>query len=203
MVVVLLASFLIFEGTGASQWLALPEPGTTAAGVVGVVGFGLLVLDVFLPVPSSVIMIANGALFGWAFGTLVSAAGATAATLLGWGLGRLGRDAFRRWVRPEAHARAVELFRRHGALAVVVTRPVPIVAETVAIVAGASGMRAGQAAISGILGSLPAAAVYAWAGARGLGAANDAAVFGLVIGLAALLWWLGERSARSGSADAG
>jgi uncharacterized membrane protein YdjX (TVP38/TMEM64 family) len=183
--------------------LALPEPGTAAAEMVGFVGFALLVLDVFLPVPSSVIMIANGALFGWGPGTLVSAAGATAATMLGWGLGRLGRDAFRRWVHPDAHARAEELFRRHGLMAVVATRPIPILAETVAVVAGASGMRGERAAISGVLGSLPAAALYAWAGSRGLSAANDVAVFGFVIALAAVLWRLGERSSRARPDGAG
>lgn len=190
--VVLLLMFGVFEWTGASRWLELPPPGSTASLVAAALSIGLLVGDVILPVPSSVVMLGNGALFGFWLGALVSMAGGVGATVFGLLLGRLGKNAFRRWVSPEEHERATALLERHGTWAIVATRPIPIVAETVALVAGASRVGLGRATLAGALGSLPGAALYAWAGATGLGTASDAAIFGLVILIAGLLWVVGR-----------
>lgn len=189
----MLLVFAVFEGTGASAWLTLPEPGSTGALVAAAAGFSLLVVDVFLPIPSSVVMVAHGALLGWPFGTLLSTAGATAAALLGWGVGRLARDAFRRLVHPDEHERASAMLRRHGLFAIAVTRPIPILAETVALVAGATGVGAPRVLLASAAGSLPIAFLYAWAGSRGLGTASDTALFASVIAVSTLLWWLGKR----------
>ena len=55
--------------TDPSRWL---ERGGGWAALLGV---GLLIADVVLPVPSSLVMIAHGALFGVAWGTLLSLVG--------------------------------------------------------------------------------------------------------------------------------
>lgn len=54
-----------------------------------------------------------------------------------------------------------------------VTRPVPLLAETVAVLAGASSLRWRQLIFAAVLGALPSAFLYAWAGASAsrLGAA--------------------------------
>jgi len=189
----MLLVFAVFEGTGAAAWLALPEPGSAGAGVAALAGFSLLVVDVFLPIPSSVVMVAHGALLGWLFGTLLSTAGATAAALLGWSVGRLARDLSRRLVHPDEHERASAMLRRHGLLAIAITRPIPLLAETVALVAGATGVGAPRILLASALGSLPAAFLYAWAGSRGLDTASDVALFAAVIAVSTLLWWLGKR----------
>lgn len=65
-----------------SSWLG-------QAGVLtGFVGVCLLVTDVGLPVPSSMVLVAHGALFGVKVGTLLSLVGSTGATLVGFGIGR-------------------------------------------------------------------------------------------------------------------
>lgn len=189
----MLVVFAVFEGTGAAAWIALPAPGTVSAGAAAAIGFSLLVLDVFLPVPSSVVMVAHGALCGWLFGTSLSTAGATAAALLGWAVGRSARDLFRRLVHPDEHERASALLRRHGVLAIAVSRPIPILAETVALVAGASGVSAPRVLVASALGSLPASFLYAWAGSRGLDTASDVALFASVVAVSAVLWWVGKR----------
>ena len=79
----LLALFFLFE---ALQIPIFTDPseiigrgGVTAA----LVGVGLLIIDVFLPVPSSFVMVAHGALFGVWFGTLLSMVGQMGEALLG------------------------------------------------------------------------------------------------------------------------
>lgn len=83
-------------------------------------------------------MVANGALFGIAGGTLLSIVGGMAAAAVGFAVGRGGSASLHRFVPEEERRRADTLLREWGDLAVVVTRPVPILAESVAILAGSA-----------------------------------------------------------------
>src|SRR3954468_1108695 len=70
-----LAGFGIAEALGIPL-LTDPMPALRAAGpLAGAIGVGLLIADVVLPVPSSVIMIAHGALFGVWIGSILSLVG--------------------------------------------------------------------------------------------------------------------------------
>lgn len=129
-----------------------------------VVGVGLLVADVVAPVPSSVVMVALGALFGVVGGTLLSTVGGLGAALCGYLIGRLAGPKGRRLVSPVSWARADAFFERWGIVAVLMSRPVPIVAETVAVLAGMSRAPAGRVALAAVLGSLPVATMYALIG---------------------------------------
>jgi uncharacterized membrane protein YdjX (TVP38/TMEM64 family) len=111
-------------GTGASRSL-------TAAGV-----FALLALDVFLPVPSSIVATGAGVLLGLWQGTAVVWAGLMAGCLLGYGVGIRGAGAARWIVGPGSLARAETLMRRYGDLAIVLCRPVPVLAEASVVFAG-------------------------------------------------------------------
>jgi uncharacterized membrane protein YdjX (TVP38/TMEM64 family) len=102
---------------------------TGRPGAGGVVA-GLLAADVVLPVPSSVVSTAAGALFGWAPGAAVVWLGMTVGCGCAWALGRsVGRAGLRRWVGAAELARAEQITQRHGAAALAVSRPVPVLAE--------------------------------------------------------------------------
>ncbi len=100
-------------------------------------------------------MIAHGALFGVTLGTLLSLVGTLGAGLFGFGLGRRGGPLPNRLVPAGERARANDLLERWGELAVIATRPVPILAETVAILAGASPMTGGRMTLATAVGALP------------------------------------------------
>src|SRR5690606_15940651 len=128
----LLLVFLVFEWTGASR---LMEPNALHAGgpLAAVLGVALLVVDVVLPVPSSVIMLAHGAWFGALGGALLSVTGGALATLTAILLGRVARGFVERMISEEERALATRLVDRWGMAAIAATRPIPILAETVAI----------------------------------------------------------------------
>ena len=86
--------------------------GTAVAGVV------LLTLDVFLPVPSSLIMIANGALFGIALGSLLSLVGNLSAALIGFWIGRRGGTLLNQFISRSQRAQANQLLEKWGLLAI-------------------------------------------------------------------------------------
>jgi uncharacterized membrane protein YdjX (TVP38/TMEM64 family) len=173
-----------------------PGPWLTGGGpLAAAVGVGLLVGDVALPVPASLVMVAHGALFGVVPGAGLSLAGAVGAALAGYGLGRwAGPPVVRRVCSPQERERAAAFVRRWGLLAVVASRPVPLLAETVAVVAGAERLGALRTVLGAAVGALPAAALYAVAGAHGAAGPGGLVVLAGVLGLAALLWLLGRRA---------
>lgn len=171
----------------------LDQAGPAAAGV----GVGLLVADVVLPVPASVVMVAHGALFGALLGTVLSLVGSVGAALVGFAVGRHGGPLLDRLVPAPERRRADALLRRWGVVAVVVTRPVPLLAETVVIIAGTTrSLSWPRVAMAAAVGSLPAAALYALAGAVAAGVASLTLVFVLVLVLACAIWLLERARAR-------
>lgn len=194
MLALFLALFGLVEALGIDflkdpgDWMnSRGRPAAAAAGV------GLLVADVFIPVPASIVMLAHGALFGIAMGAGLSLLGSVGATALGFALGRRGGALLARLVTPEEKARADALLRRYGALAVLVSRPLPLLAETVAILAGASPMGWGRMLAAAVAGNLPACLLYALAGATSRSFGSGALMMGLVVALAGVFWWFGKQ----------
>jgi uncharacterized membrane protein YdjX (TVP38/TMEM64 family) len=157
-----------------------------------VAGVGLLISDVFLPVPSSLVMVAHGALFGVAVGTALSLLGSVGATVLGFYVGRRGGPLLARLVSDAEKARADAILKRWGMLAVLITRPIPLLAETTAILAGASPMGWGKMLLSALAGSAPAALLYALTGATAKSFSSGVVMFGVVMLIAAVTWFGGK-----------
>ncbi|MDP9070340.1 MAG: VTT domain-containing protein [Actinomycetota bacterium] len=195
----LLAAYVTVERLGVGL-LADPSSAVVAGGAVAAtLGVGLLVIDAVLPVASSMVMVAHGAAFGVVGGTLLSLLGSTGGALLGFGLGRRGAPLVVRVVPVDQRARAERLLARWGGLAVTVSRPVPLLAETVAILAGASAMRWRSLAIAAAAGAFPTALAYALAGALAGGLRGMVLVGGLL--LAGLVVGYGRRRAGSPSSS--
>jgi len=152
-------------------------------------GAGLLAADVLLPVPSSIVGTLLGARLGVAQGFLWTFFGMTVGCAIGYAVGRVSLG------RLQAHLPATPTL-----IAVFLSRPVPIVAEAVAIAAGASGAPFWRYALAAAAGN----AVYAL-----VLAANGAALLpdrllgpGLIVPMLApvaawLLWQKRERRADS------
>jgi uncharacterized membrane protein YdjX (TVP38/TMEM64 family) len=188
-----LTLFFIVEALGIPL-LVDPTPWLNQRSAwAAVLGVGLLVADVLLPVPSSLIMVAHGALFGVFLGTLLSLLGSTGATLFGFWIGRRGGPLLQRLVSEEERARANRLLERWGTLAIIVTRPIPLLAETVAIMAGASPLGWGRAALAALAGSLPPAMLYALTGATAGSFQNSTLMFGFVLLITGLFWMVGRQ----------
>lgn len=201
MLLALLLLFGVVEALGVplltdpSPWL--DERGPAAA----LIGVGLLVIDVLLPVPSSLVMIAHGAIFGVVAGAALSLLGSTGAAVVGFGIGRRGGGLLSRVVPASERRRADRLLERWGTLAIVATRPVPMLAETTMMLAGASPMSWRRMLVAAVAGSLPPALLYALTGALAASFTNGALVFGVVLLIAGVFWWTGRRAERATAAS--
>lgn len=168
-----------------------PVDSIEARGLAAWTGVGLLVADIVLPVPSSVVMLAHGALFGVIPGAGLSLLGRTGNAVVGVLIGRgagnlLGRRSRRRATTDSG--KGAELVRRWGLAAVVFTRPVPVLAESTLVAAAAMGLSPLAVIAAGVVGALPEAVLYAVAGDIATSYANGAIVFVAVIVLAAAAW---------------
>jgi membrane protein DedA with SNARE-associated domain len=123
---------------------------------------------------------------------VLSVLGSVGAAALGFWVGRRGGKLLARIVSQEEAMQASTLLTRWGGLAIIVSRPIPILAETVAIMAGASSMRWRVLLVSSAAGALPAALLYALTGATAARLDNFLLTFGLVMAMAALFWALGR-----------
>lgn len=187
-----LITFFIVEALGISL-LGDPTPWMKHGGVLAaILGVGLLVADVLLPVPSSLVMVAHGALFGVVGGTLLSLLGSVGAALFGFAIGRRGGKLLEHLVTPTERERADRMLERWGALAVVISRPIPIVAETVAIIAGTSTLGWGRVTAAALAGSLPPALLYALTGATAANFQNTSLMFGVVLLVTGVFWLIGR-----------
>ena len=123
-----------------------------------------------IPVPSEVIMLLGGALASGAVaGAHPSLAGIVVAGVLGnvtgsyvaWAAGRYaGQAAVRRWgrrigIREREIDRATAWFERHGALAVLVGRVIPVVRTFISLPAGFAAMRPLPFGLFTTLGCIP------------------------------------------------
>lgn len=149
-----------------SPWLA------TANVAAAAIGITLLVVDVVIPVPSSLVMIALGSLFGLWLGAALSLIGLVGAGIVGFGLGRRGEAALARFVGTDQVERANRLLGRWGLLAIALTRAIPILAETTVIMAGMSRIRWSHMLVAVILGSIPVVIAFAVIGAAASSAIN-------------------------------
>jgi len=133
-----LLPFLLFE----RQFNAFAEYVTRSDAsrwLVASAVFSLLALDVFLPVPSSIVSTASGVLLGFVIGTAVVWGGMMAGCLLGYAVGSRGSGAARRLVGVDGIDRAARLVKRYGDLTIVLCRPVPVLAEASVVFAGLVG----------------------------------------------------------------
>lgn len=188
-----LALFFLVQALGVPL-LIDPRPWLNQGGLgAATLGVALLVVDVLLPVPSSLVMVAHGALFGVLPGTLLSLFGSTGAAVVGFWIGRRGGQFLERLVPPEERKRASHLVERWGLLAIVVTRPIPLLAETVAIMAGASPLGWPGTVLAALAGSLPPAFLYALTGASAGKFQHTALMFLLVIFITGIVWVVGRK----------
>jgi uncharacterized membrane protein YdjX (TVP38/TMEM64 family) len=159
--------------------------------------FGLLAVDVVLPVPSSLVMILSGAVLGTTAGALVATGGSVAGNWMGFELARrYGAPLAARLVGAEDVARMRVTLDRYGALAILLTRPLPVLMETLSVVAGLGAMSRKSFLGASLVGTVPICLLYAYAGAFSRDARNLIPAFAAAVLLPAAGWLLWRYIAR-------
>lgn len=196
MIVILLAiilvPFVLFEETFQNLVDRLVTPDWPKP-VVAISIASLLALDVFLPLPSSIVSTAAGALLGFAMGVAVSTAGMTAGCVMGYVCGyKLGPPAVRRLTTSRQLEQVSALFQRHSDWALVMMRPIPVLAEASAMVAGLAAISFPRFLSITLLANTGISVVYCFAGARAVTSGSFLYAFGGAIVFPACMMALRE-----------
>lgn len=119
--------------------------------------------DILLPVPSSIIMYANGLVLGTLWGTLLSMFCALISSCVGYFLGLISAKTVKSSKREEA----TNILNKYGVVGIIVSRGVPILSESIAYTAGYMRMKFRTFFILNVIGYLPITLLYAYFGSLG------------------------------------
>ena len=165
---IILVPFFLFEDE-MNAWIASRLQAGTPPVVTAAMIVCLLALDVFLPVPSSIVSTAAGAFLGFTAGVVASTAGMTLGCVLGYRCGRrFGLPLVLRFVGERDLIEVTAQFRRSAEWALATTRPVPVLAEASALVAGLSAVPFWKYMVITSLANAGISAVYCAVGANAL-----------------------------------
>lgn len=168
---------------GVQRWMAGYGNWAWAAGVA------LLVADIVLPVPSTVVMSALGLMYGWWVGGLIASAGSMLAGIVAYAACRwMGRGAARWIAGEEGLRRGEEIFAQRGGWLVALSRWMPVLPEAVACLAGLSNMKWRVFLPALACGSVPTGFAFAAIGHLGQNSPGQAMVLSCVV---PVLLWLG------------
>jgi uncharacterized membrane protein YdjX (TVP38/TMEM64 family) len=153
----------IFSMEGSVAWLQ--QYGAWAWAVT----IGLLMADLFLPLPATILMSAAGYLYGFAIGSLISVAGSFASGSLAYWLCRsFGESTTQRILGARDYERGRKIAATSGAWVVVLSRWLPVLPEVVSCMAGLTRMAPVKFHLALLAGTVPMAAVYTYIGASGV-----------------------------------
>lgn len=117
-------------------------------------------------VPGLAITITNAWVFGWEYGAVYSWIGALAGAALDFGIARwYGRPVVERFVNPRYLNLTDQFFRRHGVLAVFITRLTPVIPfKVISYGAGLTAITFQQYVVATGVGQTPAIMLYSFLG---------------------------------------
>jgi uncharacterized membrane protein YdjX (TVP38/TMEM64 family) len=163
LVTAILVPFLLFGGAFTALGEGLTR-GSLPLRVLVPAIIALLALDVFLPVPSSLVSAGAGALMGFWGGTLTIWLGMTAGCIVGYATGARMADRARQFIGEADLRRAAQLLDRHGVWALAACRAVPVLAEASVVFSGLARTRLRPFLLISSLSNLAIAATYSAVG---------------------------------------
>ena len=132
------------------------------------VGIGLIVADLFIPIPSPAVMAAMGLIYGPVLGGAIASFASFLAALAGYTLCRAIGPRAASWIAgPRQIERLSEFFERNGMWAIAVSRFIPAVPEILACLAGLTRMPFARFSAGNLIGSISVGFINAYFGARG------------------------------------
>jgi uncharacterized membrane protein YdjX (TVP38/TMEM64 family) len=194
-------SYMMFGEPNLDQLRHMP---TTLLVVLGVL---LLAADIFIPVPSTVVVVILAQTLGPIPAVVAGTVGISLGCLGGYVVGRLGRKRSLRLVDEASSDRLPNWLRgTSGIHLLALLRPVPIIGESSVVVAGLLGLKARDVLVATTLANLALVTAYvtltAWADVWGGFVAAVLASWSLPAIAIGLYWFAQRVGARTAGTDA-
>jgi len=187
--------FVFFEGIEGHFREAL-ESAQSKVKMYALLSFGILVSDILLPVPSSIILYLNGWVLGLWNGFFLSYLALQISACLGYILGM--KTSFG---KPQSFEKSKHWIEKYGFLAILVSRGIPILSESISYTAGFNKMRWRTFLISNLIGYVPVCLLFSYFGSLGQNENAFLWSFGASMFLAAGFWLFGKSFLSNRSHD--
>lgn len=182
------------------EWAQMLDPGWVALTVII-----LLLLDLFVAVPTLTITILAGFFLGFPAGALAAFAGMMLAALCGFAISRTWGDAAISVLLSNEKDRLemAEAFCKSGPTMIVLSRAAPIIPEVTACMAGATGMQFHRYCLYFTMGTLPYVLIASYAGSISSPDSPQPAIYTALILYAVLWsgWYMFQRGSRRDARD--
>ena len=126
------------------------------------VSFTILTSDIVLPVPSSVVMYLNGYVLGSLVGSFISLFSLLISSVIGYYIGKLTSIGLK-----AKSENSNKILSKYGTMAILITRGIPILSESICIVCGYNKVPFKQYFIFNLVGYAPLCLLYAVCGSLG------------------------------------
>ncbi len=149
----------------------------------------LLILDIILPIPSSLIMILNGKILGIWFGSLLSLTTGLASAIIGFYIGRRLKSIINPFFSADEIYRSDQMFKRFGLISICLSRALPIIAESLSVLSGTTSMTSRAYFIYSFVGQFLTSIIYGVAGSM-TNTINSNLLLGSIIVCILVLVWI-------------
>jgi uncharacterized membrane protein YdjX (TVP38/TMEM64 family) len=188
------STFFILNVTGVitvekiQVWLELAKSANPL--YVGLIIAILLFADLFIAVPTLTVMILSGFFLGPVYGVIAVTCGLLVAGTCGYAISRqYGYMLINRLIKDKnEQADAINLFREHGALVILLSRATPILPEVSACMAGMTKFPFSKFLVLWLISSVPYALIATYAGSVST-IENPGPALLAAVGLTTLLWF--------------
>ena len=154
------------------------------------ISFLILASDILLPIPSSIVMYLNGFVLGLTAGALISLGGLLVGAMIGYAIGRFSSKALN--AESTQNQQAEALMRNYGSLAVLMSRGIPILSESVCFVCGFHKMPFANYLLLNFIGLIPVCLLYAACGLAGYSENTFLLSFGASLLVSLAFWFFGK-----------
>ena len=152
--------------------------------------FLVLASDILLPVPSSIVMFMNGFVLGPIPGSVLSLGSLLSGSVIGYLLGKFSSMGLKAKNESQAHL----FLEKYGALAILMSRGIPILSESVCIVCGYNKMPFKQYLVYNLIGYFPLCQLFALCGSVGYNKKVFLLSLGFSLVISAAFWFLLKRT---------
>jgi uncharacterized membrane protein YdjX (TVP38/TMEM64 family) len=181
--VLVIAVFLIFP-QAEDYFQSLLQQVKASNSTFSVWSFFILTSDIFLPVPSSIVMYMNGYVLGAFYGFSLSIISVFFSSVIGYYAGKAGA-----WgVKAQRDENAISFMEKYGMVAILISRGIPVLSESICFVSGYQKYPFGKYLAYSILGYIPVALIYALFGAWGGNSELFFISFGASLLFSGLIW---------------
>ena len=176
--------FIIGNSLVDEDWLRSLGPWT------GPLGVGLIIADIAIPIPTTLIITLLAQVYGVLVGGLLGTLGCFLAGLTAYGLTRSRGRGFAKWLLGDELARVETFYVNSGAFAVACSRWLPLIPEAISCLAGLARMPFGKYCASLLAGCIPMCFAYA---ALAKISTNPTVPLVISIVVPVPIWWIAGR----------